>query len=135
MNAFVRRLKDRFGLSHGIALFGAAFMLAVVVALAAQLTELRRTLLDDRLDDARSHALALESHAARSFDAAALTLHRIRDRLELDPAAQHPGDPEFRDALTAMARRLPFAALVMVADAEGRVLHEAPGDAHAGLSL
>ena len=129
------RFIERLGLSHGIAVFGAVFMIAVVVVLTNHLAEMRHTLLDERIDDARIHAQAIEGRVARSLDAAAFTLHRIHDHIELNPTADRPGDSGFRDALTAMTQRLPFAATVLVVDAEGGVVHEAPGADHAGLNV
>ena len=40
------RFIERLGLSHGIAVFGAVFMIAVVVVLTNHLAEMRHTLLD-----------------------------------------------------------------------------------------
>jgi len=120
-------IRPRFGTSHAIALLGAGFILVLTIGLILHVQDLRRSEFARGVERSERLAQAVDNHAARTFDNAALTLERVRDQLAVNPSARRLDDPAFKETLLRIVRLVPDAR-VHVIDAAGRLRHSAPGE-------
>ncbi|MBL8700440.1 MAG: PAS-domain containing protein [Alphaproteobacteria bacterium] len=125
--AVLDKIRPRFGTSYAIASLGIGFIVALVIVLVLHLQALRRGEIARGVERTERLAQAVESHAARTLDSAALTLERVRDQLAVNPDARRLDDSGFRATLQRITAHLPTAR-IHVLDAQGRLRHAAPGE-------
>ncbi len=127
MRRLLEFIRPRFGTSYAIALLGAGFVVVLAVGLILHLQDLLRGEVARAVERSERLAQAVENHAARTFDNAALTLERVRDQLAINPSARRLDDPSFKETLLRIVRVIPDARIHVI-DAAGRLRHSAPGD-------
>ena len=81
MRRFLEFIRPRFGTSYAIALLGAGFIVVLTVGLILHVQDLLRGEVARAVERSERLAQAVENHAARTFDNAALTLERVRDQI------------------------------------------------------